>query len=111
MPELDATVQTHPDSTPDKGSLAEAPQTKHEAHRLARTVSGHIHGIETMITEERYCIDILKQIAAVRGMLSRLADEVSESHMKHCVREAIDEGHGDERIEELMETLKYLRSV
>jgi len=111
MPELDATVQTGRDSTPAKGSLAEAPQTKHEAHRLARTVSGHINGIETMITEERYCIDILKQIAAVRGMLSKLADEVSESHMKHCVREAIEEGRGDEKIEELLETLKYLRSV
>lgn len=111
MPKTETTVPTEPTAAPAKGSLAEAPETKREAHRLARIVSGHINGIEKMIAEERYCIDILKQIAAVRGMLSRLADEVSESHMKHCVREAIEEGHGDERIEELMETLKYLRSV
>jgi len=111
MPEADATVPLNDGSTPAKGSLAEAPGTKREAHRLARIVSGHINGIETMIAEERYCIDILKQIAAVRGMLSKLADEVSESHMKHCVREAIEEGRGDEKIEELLETLKYLRSV
>ena len=109
MPEIDATVPT--DSTPSTGSLAEAPEAKREADRLAKIVAGHIRGIETMIAEERYCIDILKQITAVRGMLSKLADEVSESHMKHCVREAIEEGRGDEKIEELLETLKYLRGV
>ena len=111
MPEIDATVPTDAESTPATGSLADAPGTKREADRLAKIVAGHIRGIETMIAEERYCIDILKQIAAVRGMLSKLADEVSESHMKHCVREAIEEGRGDEKIEELLETLKYLRSV
>ncbi len=94
-----------------KGGLAAHPEAKQKAQRLIRTVVGHTQGIEKMIEEERYCIDILKQIAAVQGLLTKLANTVSEAHMKHCVRLAIEEGHGEEIIDELMETLKYLRSV
>ncbi len=94
-----------------QGSLAAHPEAKRHAQRLVRTVIGHTQGIERMIEEERYCIDILKQIAAVQGLLTKLAHTVSEAHMKHCVRLAIEEGHGEEAVEELMETLKYLRSV
>lgn len=94
-----------------KGGLAAHPEAKRKAQRLIRTVVGHTQGIEKMIEEERYCIDILKQIAAVQGLLTKLANTVSEAHMKHCVRLAIEEGHGEEIIDELMETLKYLRSV
>ena len=93
------------------GGLAAHPEAKQKAQRLIRTVVGHTQGIEKMIEEERYCIDILKQIAAVQGLLTKLANTVSEAHMKHCVRLAIEEGHGEEIIDELMETLKYLRSV
>jgi len=94
-----------------KGSLAAHPQTKHDAAQIMRTVVGHVQGIERMIEGERYCIDILKQIAAVQALLAKLADIISESHMKHCVRLAIEEGHGEEKIAELMETLKYLRRL
>lgn len=94
-----------------KGSLAAHPHAKREAAQIMRTVVGHAQGIERMIEEERYCIDILKQIAAVQALLAKLADIISESHMKHCVRLAIEEGHGEEKVAELMETLKYLRSI
>jgi len=94
-----------------KGSLAAHPEAKREAARLMRTVIGHVQGIEKMIEEERYCVDILKQIAAVQGLLTKLAQDLSESHMKHCVKLAIEEGRGEEKIDELMEVLKYLRSV
>ncbi len=94
-----------------KGSLAAHPETKREAARLMRTIVGHVQGIERMIEEERYCVDILKQIAAVRAQLTKLADVISQAHMKHCIRLAIEEGSGEEKIDELMEVLKYLRSV
>jgi DNA-binding FrmR family transcriptional regulator len=95
----------------EKGSLAAHPEVKHEAVSLMRTVIGHVQGIERMIEEERYCIDILKQIAAVQGLLTKLAQGLSESHMKHCVKLAIEEGRGEEKIDELMEVFKYLRGV
>jgi DNA-binding FrmR family transcriptional regulator len=95
----------------EKGSLAAHPQAKREATRLIRTVVGHAQGIERMIEGERYCVDILKQVAAVQALLAKLADIVSESHMKHCVRLAIEESQGEQKIDELLEILKYLRSI
>jgi DNA-binding FrmR family transcriptional regulator len=56
-------------------------------------------------------MDILKQISAVQALMTKLANTLSEAHMKHCVRLAIEEGHGEEKVEEMMEVLKYLRSV
>ncbi len=94
-----------------KGSLAALPQAKRETQLLIRTITGHVNGIAKMIDEERYCIDILKQITAVQALLSKLGYTLSESHMKHCVRLAIQEGHGEEKIDELVEVLKYLRNL
>jgi len=97
--------------TPKTGSLAAHPEAKREAALLMRTIVGHVQGIERMIEEERYCIDILKQISAVQALLTKLAHIISEHHIKHCVRLAIEEGSGEEKIDELMETFKYLRGL
>ncbi len=94
-----------------KGSLEHLPEEKREALNRIRTVIGHSRGIEKMIEEERYCIDILKQIAAVQSSLSKLANLLTKDHMRVCVTEAIREGEGEEKIEELAEVLKYLRSA
>ena len=92
------------------GSLAHSPQLKREAMERMRTVSGHVKAIEKMIADERYCIDILKQIAAVQASLSQIAHILTKGHLYACVTEAIQEGHGDEKIEELAAVLKYLKS-
>lgn len=91
-------------------SLAHSPQLKREALERMRTVSGHVQAIETMIDEERYCVDVLKQIAAVQASLSQIAHILTKGHLHACVTEAIEEGHGDEKIEELADVLKYLKS-
>ena len=93
--------------------MAASPQAKRETQLLIRTITGHINGIAKMLDEERYCIDILKQITAVQALLSKLGYTLSESHMKHCVRKAAlaGEEEGEEKIAELMETLKYLRNL
>jgi DNA-binding FrmR family transcriptional regulator len=98
-------------ATPGKGhgSLTSEPELKKKLLNRVRTVIGHAQGIEKMIAEDRYCIDILKQIAAVQASLSKVAHGISESHMKHCVAAAVEHGQGEEKIEELMETLKYLK--
>ncbi len=92
-----------------KGSLAVFPEVKRDLARRMRTVVGHIQGIERMIAEERYCTEILKQIAAVQAQLTYIAQELTKAHMKSCVADAIQAGRGDEVIEELAEVLKYLR--
>lgn len=93
----------------DKGSLEQLSNEKKEALNRIRTVIGHSRGIEKMIEEERYCIDILKQIAAVQSSLSKPANLLTKDHMRVCVAEAVKEGEGEDKIEELVEVLKYLR--
>ena len=62
--------------------------------RLHR-IEGQVRGIERMVDEDRYCIDILTQIAAVRNALERLGLEVLGDHVDHCVHDALPSG--DER--------------
>jgi len=92
-----------------KGSLAAFPEVKRAVQRRMRTVVGHIQAIERMIEEERYCVEILKQIAAVQAQLSNISHELTKSHMKGCLTGEIHAGRGEEAIEELAEILKYLR--
>jgi len=95
----------------DKGSLEALPREKRAALNRIKTVIGHAKGIEKMIEQERYCIDILKQIAAVQSSLTKLSHLLTKDHMRVCVSEAIKEGEGEEKIEELVEALKYLRKA
>jgi len=59
--------------------------------RLHR-IEGQVRGIERMIEEDRYCIDILTQIAAVRTALEQVGAKLLEDHVTHCVAEALASG-------------------
>ncbi len=59
--------------------------------RLHR-IEGQVRGIERMVDEDRYCIDILTQVAAVRTALESLGLEVLQDHVNHCVRDALSAG-------------------
>jgi DNA-binding FrmR family transcriptional regulator len=74
------------------------------AKRLTR-IEGQVRGLSRMVDEDRYCIDIVTQIAAVRAALRRLEEEILRDHVGHCVEHAIASGNkADQRrkIEELM---------
>jgi len=92
-----------------KGSLAKEANLKADILQRLRTAIGHLSAVERMVEGEQYCIDILKQIAAVQASLSKVAYALSDSHMKHCVHEAIAAGKGEAKVDELLETLKYLK--
>ena len=57
-----------------------------------RRIEGQARGIEKMITEDRYCIDVLTQIAAVTTALEAVAGKILEDHVNHCVRHALSSG-------------------
>ncbi len=59
--------------------------------RLHR-IEGQVRGIERMVEEDRYCIDILTQIGAVRTALESLGFELLEDHVTHCVKDALASG-------------------
>ena len=72
--------------------------------RLQR-IEGQVRGISRMVEEDRYCIDVVTQIAAVRAALRRVEEEVLRDHVSHCVEHAIASGSKAEqrrKIEELM---------
>ncbi|GAB2532402.1 metal-sensing transcriptional repressor [Gracilibacillus alcaliphilus] len=73
-------------------------------NRLKR-IEGQVRGIQKMIEEDRYCVDILIQISAIQAALKKVGFSVTERHMKHCVHDAVVSGKGDEAIEELMEVM------
>ncbi len=77
------------------------------AKRLNR-IEGQVRGIARMVEEDRYCIDIVTQITAVRAALRRVQDEVLRDHVAHCVEHAIMSGDkADQRrkIAELMDVI------
>ena len=60
-------------------------------NRLHR-IEGQVRGIERMVEEERYCIDVLTQIAAVQTALESLSVTLLEDHVRHCVADALTAG-------------------
>jgi CsoR family transcriptional regulator, copper-sensing transcriptional repressor len=67
-----------------------------------RRIEGQVRGLERMIEEDRYCIDILTQIAAATRALQSTALGLLEEHLGHCVAQAITEG-GDDAAEKVRE--------
>ena len=72
------------------------------AKRLKR-IEGQVRGLQRMIDEERYCIDVLTQISAVNAALDSVALKVLEDHVAHCVREG-----GEEKVTELVDAVARL---
>ena len=76
--------------------------------RLHR-IEGQVRGIERMVEDDRYCIDVLTQIAAVNTALESLAFKVLDDHVNHCVTDALASGDPKEataKSKELMEAVQ-----
>ena len=78
--------------------------------RLNR-IEGQVRGLAKMVDEDRYCIDIVTQISAVRSALRRVEEEILKDHVAHCVEHAINSGDkADQRrkIAELMDVVGWV---
>lgn len=73
--------------------------------RLLKTARGQLDGILKMVEDDRYCIDISNQILATESILRRANREIIRAHMQGCVKEAIEQGGGDDKIEEILATV------
>jgi DNA-binding FrmR family transcriptional regulator len=72
-----------------------------------RRIEGQVRGVERMVAENRYCIDVITQVTAIQAALDKVALELLSDHAAHCVAGA--EGNKrEERTEELMATVKRL---
>ena len=71
-----------------------------------RRIEGQVRGIAKMIGEEKYCIDILNQIKAVRNSLATVEGKILTTHLKGCVRDSLSSEDLDNKVEELVKALK-----
>ena len=80
--------------------------TRAEVLQRLKSLEGHIRGIQKMVEDDRYCVDVLKQTAAVKGALDRLDAVILEGHLNSCVTQAIrsaDESERERVIAELLD--------
>jgi CsoR family transcriptional regulator, copper-sensing transcriptional repressor len=80
--------------------------TKDACLRRLGRIEGQVRGIAKMVAEDRYCLDVVTQIAAVRAALRRVEEEVLRDHVTHCVEHAIASGDPAEqrrKVQELIE--------
>ncbi|POA98020.1 transcriptional regulator [Chromobacterium sinusclupearum] len=76
--------------------------------RLAR-IEGQVRGISGMIESDRYCVDVLTQVAAVKSALDAVALQLLENHMKGCVSRAMQQGDATGMVTELIDVVKKIR--
>jgi CsoR family transcriptional regulator, copper-sensing transcriptional repressor len=87
-------------------TMATTGEEKKKLVTRLRRIEGQTRGIQRMVEEEQYCVDILTQIAGVQSALEQVSLLLIENHLLHCVTEAIQEGNGEEKIAEIMEVIK-----
>ena len=65
---------------------------KAQIHKRLRRIEGQVRGVQRMVDEDKYCIEVLDQISAVSKALRAVAIELLDGHLSHCVSEALVEG-------------------
>jgi len=85
-------------------------QTKMGVVRRLQSVEGHVRGIQRMVEEDKYCIDVIKQISAVQAALSKAQEIILDEHLHSCVTTAI-RGDDPERREAVIDEILGVFSV
>ncbi|HET7579086.1 MAG TPA: metal-sensing transcriptional repressor [Bacillales bacterium] len=80
-------------------------EKKQLVNRLKR-VEGQVRGLQKMVEEDRYCVDVLVQVSAINAALKKVGYSLLERHTKTCVSDAIRSGDGDDQIQELMKVIQ-----
>jgi DNA-binding FrmR family transcriptional regulator len=84
----------------------------HEDNLVAlRRIEGQVRGVQKMIENRKYCIDILNQLAAVRGALARVEEEILGKHFRNCVTEAIRGNSERDKQQKLDEILRLINQI
>jgi DNA-binding FrmR family transcriptional regulator len=76
-------------------------------NRLKR-IEGQVRGVARMVEDDRYCIDVMTQLRAVRAALSRVEGELLKGHLDHCIESAIVSGDADEQRRKATELIELL---
>lgn len=99
-------MKTHP-----LGGRVGGPKMNDErkkALQALKTAKGQTEGIIKMIEDDRYCIDISNQMIAVQSLLKKANLLILKNHLSHCVKEACNTEHADEKIEEIIKVVEKI---
>ncbi len=86
--------------------------TKHAVLARLKRIEGQIGGLQRMVEADRYCVDVLTQVTAVRAALQKVEAEILRDHVSHCVADAFVSGdpiEQREKVEELVGTIGRMR--
>jgi CsoR family transcriptional regulator, copper-sensing transcriptional repressor len=67
-----------------------------------RRIEGQIRGIQRMVDEDQYCIDVLTQVNSASSALKSVGMGLLDEHVRHCVKESFQTGGGEEKVDELL---------
>ena len=81
---------------------------REQINRLLKTAQGQLSGILKMVEEDRYCVDISNQLMATQSILARANAQVLKAHVSHCVRDAVESGNAEGKLEEISAILDKL---
>jgi len=81
---------------------------KESCRKRLKRIEGQVRGLVKMLDEDRYCIDVITQVSAVRAALKRVEDEVLKDHVAHCVDHAISAGSRDQQRQKITELMVVL---
>jgi DNA-binding FrmR family transcriptional regulator len=76
--------------------------TKEQLQTRLRRIEGQVRGVEKMVDDDRYCIDVVTQISAIQAALDKVALGLLDDHARHCIVEGHAEGSSEELTDELM---------
>ena len=74
-----------------------------------RRIEGQVRGLQRMVDEDRYCIDILTQVNSIKAAIDRVALLLLEDHVGHCVADALRAGEGEAKLAELTTAISRFR--
>jgi CsoR family transcriptional regulator, copper-sensing transcriptional repressor len=82
-------------------------------HNRLRRIEGQVRGLQRMVDEDAYCVDVLTQVAAVQTALEQVAVNVLDAHVRGCVAGAVaaDGAEADEKLDELMAAVRRFAKV
>ncbi|WP_026674183.1 metal-sensitive transcriptional regulator [Alkalihalobacterium bogoriense] len=97
----------HIDLQPERqGSLGKSKEQKDQLIKRLKRIEGQVRGIQKMVEDDRYCVDVLVQLSAVSAALKKVGYTMLEQHTRGCVSNAVKSNQGDEAIEELLKVIQ-----
>ena len=78
---------------------------KQQLQTRLRRIEGQVRGVARMIDEDKYCVDVVTQVAAIQAALDKVSLGLLDGHIRGCVREEIRSGGGEDQVDELLEVM------